>query len=71
MSDGGGREDSDEWRDRSERVGEPRAGIYGRYMGASVVVGNSLGAVSSIDGDCARGKVDVDEDGRYDRYVPW
>ena len=69
MSDGGGREDSDEWRDKSERVGEPRAGIYGRYVGASVVVGSNLGAVSSIDGDCARGKEEVDEEGRYERYV--
>ena len=30
MSDGGGRDDSEDVRDNSDRVGEPRLGIYGR-----------------------------------------
>lgn len=55
ISAGGGRDDSDEVRERCEdRVGEFRAGIYGKYDGASVAVGASLGAVSSIEGECGR-----------------
>ncbi len=63
MSDGGGRDDSEDVRDSSDRVGELRLGIYGRY-GASVDVGASLGAVSSMEGDCGRGREEADDDGR-------
>lgn len=64
ISDGGGRDDSEDVRDISDRVGELRLGIYGRYDGASVEVGASLGAVSSMEGDCGRGREEADDDGR-------
>ena len=65
MSGGGGRDDSEEVRDKRDRVGEPLAGMYGRYDGASVDVGASFGAVSSMDGDWGRGREDVEDDGWY------
>ncbi len=69
MSDGGGRDTSDDVRARLcvDRAGEPLAGMYGRYEGDSAAVGLSFGAVSRIDGDCGREIVeDADEAGWYD-----
>ena len=54
ISDGGGRDDSEEVRERVDRVGELRPGMYGRYDGRLPAVGTSFGAVSKIDGEFGR-----------------
>ena len=49
-------------------VGEPRAGTYGKYDGASEAVGASFGAVSRMEGDCGlEAMLDTEEAGWYDR----
>ena len=60
ISEGGGRDVSEEVRERLDLVGELRFGMYGRYDDTLPCVGTSLGAVSRIEGDCGR---DVDEVG--------
>ena len=50
ISEGGGREDSEDVRDSVDLEGEPRFCIYGMYD-ALPAVGVSLGAVSRIEGE--------------------
>lgn len=68
MFDGGGREDSDDVRERTDDLGgdrEPLLGLYGTYGAALLKGGGMFGAVSRMEGD--GGPEDRDEvDGRYD-----
>lgn len=70
MSDGGGRDDSEDVRDSEceDRVGEFRAGMNGKYECPSSTDGTSRGAVSSMEGECGRDIEEaVDGAGWYDR----
>ena len=66
ISDGGGRVESEEVRERLDLEGEPRLDIYGIYV-VLPAVGASFGAVSSTDGVCGLEIEEIDDEDAWGR----